>query len=347
LTAPPKRALVTGGSAGLGAASVGWLQANGYEVVVLDRDRPWTGKTPVKFIRCDLASRTELDDVLPDLTASGPYDLVLLNAGINATGKFEALDPRAHIDVLRVNAEAPMVIAAALLESNTCRSGAAMIFVSRRFRISPGIPERPAMRPPRMRWRSMPGACARYAKASKGVTDHRRVSRSLEAPIMPSGIRPKAPMTASGWTRTRPRASCCRDALAGKRNSIPGAGNRAFAVIGRLFPGRPKYVLHDGPPYANGNIHIGHALNKILKDLITRSFQMRGYDSNYVPGWDCHGLPIEWKIEEQYRAKGKNKDEVPVNEFRKECRDFAEHWIACRPRSSSASASRATSSRPT
>ncbi|MBZ9679828.1 MULTISPECIES: isoleucine--tRNA ligase [unclassified Mesorhizobium] len=92
--------------------------------------------------------------------------------------------------------------------------------------------------------------------------------------------------------------------------------------------GRTKYVLHDGPPYANGNIHIGHALNKILKDVITRSFQMRGYDSNYVPGWDCHGLPIEWKIEEQYRAKGKNKDEVPVNEFRQECREFAAHWIS-------------------
>lgn len=91
--------------------------------------------------------------------------------------------------------------------------------------------------------------------------------------------------------------------------------------------GRPLYVLHDGPPYANGNIHIGHALNKILKDIINRSFQMRGRDANYVPGWDCHGLPIEWKIEEQYRAKGRNKDEVPVNEFRKECRDFAAHWI--------------------
>ncbi|MGN8152446.1 isoleucine--tRNA ligase [Agrobacterium sp. 22094] len=91
--------------------------------------------------------------------------------------------------------------------------------------------------------------------------------------------------------------------------------------------GREKFVLHDGPPYANGNIHIGHALNKILKDVITRSFQMRGYDSNYVPGWDCHGLPIEWKIEEAYRAKGKNKDEVPINEFRKECRDFAAGWI--------------------
>jgi len=91
--------------------------------------------------------------------------------------------------------------------------------------------------------------------------------------------------------------------------------------------GRVKFVLHDGPPYANGNIHIGHALNKILKDVITRSFQMRGRDANYVPGWDCHGLPIEWKIEEKYREKGKNKDEVPVNEFRQECRDFAAHWI--------------------
>ncbi|MGQ0671910.1 MAG: isoleucine--tRNA ligase [Hyphomicrobium sp.] len=91
--------------------------------------------------------------------------------------------------------------------------------------------------------------------------------------------------------------------------------------------GRAKFVLHDGPPYANGNIHIGHALNKILKDLVVKSQQMLGHDSNYVPGWDCHGLPIEWKIEEQYRAKGKNKDEVPVNEFRRECREFAAKWL--------------------
>ncbi len=91
--------------------------------------------------------------------------------------------------------------------------------------------------------------------------------------------------------------------------------------------GRPKYVLHDGPPYANGHLHIGHALNKILKDIVTRSRQMQGFDSNYVAGWDCHGLPIEWKIEEQYREKGKNKDEVPINDFRRECRTFAEHWI--------------------
>ncbi len=91
--------------------------------------------------------------------------------------------------------------------------------------------------------------------------------------------------------------------------------------------GREKFILHDGPPYANGHLHIGHALNKILKDVITRSQQMMGADSNYVPGWDCHGLPIEWKIEEQYRAKGKDKDEVPIVEFRRECREFAEHWI--------------------
>src|SRR5437588_10837190 len=91
--------------------------------------------------------------------------------------------------------------------------------------------------------------------------------------------------------------------------------------------GKVKFVLHDGPPYANGHIHIGTALNKILKDVVTRSQQMLGYDSNYVPGWDCHGLPIEWKIEEEYRAKGKNKDAVPINEFRAECRAFAEHWL--------------------
>ena len=91
--------------------------------------------------------------------------------------------------------------------------------------------------------------------------------------------------------------------------------------------GRPKFVLHDGPPYANGNLHIGHALNKILKDLVSRTQQMLGKDSHYVPGWDCHGLPIEWKIEEQYRAKKMDKDQVPVSEFRKECRVFADHWI--------------------
>ncbi|MGV7030105.1 isoleucine--tRNA ligase [Methylobacterium symbioticum] len=91
--------------------------------------------------------------------------------------------------------------------------------------------------------------------------------------------------------------------------------------------GRPKFVLHDGPPYANGNIHIGTALNKILKDVVVRAMGALGYEANYVPGWDCHGLPIEWKVEEQYRAKGRNKDAVPVVEFRQECRAFAAQWL--------------------
>jgi isoleucyl-tRNA synthetase len=91
--------------------------------------------------------------------------------------------------------------------------------------------------------------------------------------------------------------------------------------------GRKPFTLHDGPPYANGHLHIGHALNKTIKDIIVRSHQMMGFDARYVPGWDCHGLPIEWKIEEQYRQKGKNKDDVPVIDFRQECRKFAEGWV--------------------
>ena len=96
--------------------------------------------------------------------------------------------------------------------------------------------------------------------------------------------------------------------------------------------GRPPFILHDGPPYANGHLHIGHALNKILKDVISRSQQMMGRDSNYVPGWDCHGLPIEWKIEaDNYRAKGKPKpdltDPQAMVAFRQECRAEADHWV--------------------
>ncbi|MDA9687874.1 isoleucine--tRNA ligase, partial [Candidatus Pelagibacter sp.] len=91
--------------------------------------------------------------------------------------------------------------------------------------------------------------------------------------------------------------------------------------------GKEKFVLHDGPPYANGNIHMGTALNKILKDIIVKFHQMSEKDSVYVPGWDCHGLPIEWKIEEQYKKNKKNKNEVPIIEFRKECRSFAQKWI--------------------
>lgn len=91
--------------------------------------------------------------------------------------------------------------------------------------------------------------------------------------------------------------------------------------------GRERFILHDGPPYANGDIHMGHAMNKVLKDIIVRSRTLMGYDAPYVPGWDCHGLPIEWKIEEAYRKKKQSKDEVPPSEFRAECRAYAQHWV--------------------
>ena len=100
-----------------------------------------------------------------------------------------------------------------------------------------------------------------------------------------------------------------------------------YEKLRKKSKGKEKFILHDGPPYANGNIHMGTALNKILKDIITKFHQMDGKDSVYVPGWDCHGLPIEWKIEEQYKKNKKNKNDVPIVEFRKECRDFANKWI--------------------
>jgi len=100
-----------------------------------------------------------------------------------------------------------------------------------------------------------------------------------------------------------------------------------YARQREVSAGREKFVLHDGPPYANGHLHIGTALNKILKDVVNRSQQMLGKDANYVPGWDCHGLPIEWQVEQNYRKAGKDKDDVPVVQFRQECRDFAAEWI--------------------
>ncbi len=103
-----------------------------------------------------------------------------------------------------------------------------------------------------------------------------------------------------------------------------------LGIYGRLREqrlGRERFILHDGPPYANGDIHMGHAMNKVLKDIIVRSQSLMGKDAPYVPGWDCHGLPIEWKVEEAYRAKKLNKDDVPVDQFRAECRAYAEKWV--------------------
>ena len=103
--------------------------------------------------------------------------------------------------------------------------------------------------------------------------------------------------------------------------------NNFYKKIRENSKGKEKFILHDGPPYANGNLHMGTALNKILKDVIVKSKQMSGFDAIYRPGWDCHGLPIEWKVEENYRNQGKNKEDVPINEFRNECRSFAKKWI--------------------
>jgi isoleucyl-tRNA synthetase len=100
-----------------------------------------------------------------------------------------------------------------------------------------------------------------------------------------------------------------------------------YGEVRKSRAGREKFILHDGPPYANGDIHIGHALNHVLKDMVVRTQTLLGKDAPYVPGWDCHGLPIEWKVEEQYRKKKLNKDEVPVREFRAECRAYAQHWV--------------------
>ncbi len=100
-----------------------------------------------------------------------------------------------------------------------------------------------------------------------------------------------------------------------------------YGTLRHMAKGRKKFVLHDGPPYANGNIHMGHAANKTLKDVVVKYKQMQGFDAPYVPGWDCHGLPIEWKIEEKYRDAGKSKDDTDALGFRAECREFAAHWV--------------------
>ena len=146
----------------------------------------------------------------------------------------------------------------------------------------------------------------------------------------------KADAVPAGGTIPR-RCSCPRRDFP-MRAGLPQKEPQLLAALGGDGPlqrhaqgaagaGAPLFVLHDGPPYANGDIHIGHALNKILKDFVVRSRSMLGYDVDYVPGWDCHGLPIEWKIEEEYRAKGRRKDEVAGPSSAQRCRDYAAHWI--------------------
>jgi len=106
------------------------------------------------------------------------------------------------------------------------------------------------------------------------------------------------------------------------------AQDKLYEQLRAARQGRERFILHDGPPYANGDLHMGHAMNKILKDIVVRSQSLLGKDAPYIPGWDCHGLPIEWKVEEQYRKKKLDKDEVPTAQFRAECRAYAEKWVA-------------------
>jgi len=226
-----KRALVSGGNAGLGAAAVSWLQTNGYDVVVLDRDPAWPGKTAVIYIRCDLASRSGLDTIMPELIAAGPYDLIFLNAGINATGRFESIDAQAHIDVIRVNTEAPMVITARLFETGAMRRGAAAVFVSSlsHFTGYPGAASYAASK----------DALAIYAKSMRAYAKRAGVTLTVAfpGPLKTDHAERHAPEGADASKRMDPAEAAMlvlADALAGRKTSIPGTANRAFAIIGRI-----------------------------------------------------------------------------------------------------------------
>lgn len=233
MTQSLKRALVTGGSAGLGAAAVNWLQANGYDVVVLDRDQPEGADNRVEFVVCDLASRTELDTVLPELIAAGPYDLIFLNAGINATGRFESIDARAHIDVIRINAEAPMVITARLFEAGALRRGGSAVFISSlsRFTGYPGAASYAASK----------DTLAIYAKSMRSFAKTQGITLTVAFPgaLKTDHAERHSPEGADASKRMQPGEAATlilTDALAGKKTSIPGPANRAFAMVGRLFP---------------------------------------------------------------------------------------------------------------
>jgi isoleucyl-tRNA synthetase len=151
--------------------------------------------------------------------------------------------------------------------------------------------------------------------------------------VTPAGAAPAATAAVPDYRNTvfLPRTAFPMKGDLPKREPATLADWEARNLWGRVranSAGRTPFVLHDGPPYANGHLHLGHALNKVLKDAINRAHQMAGFDAHFIPGWDCHGLPIEWKIEEEYRKSGRNKDEVPVLQFRAECRAYAEKWLA-------------------
>lgn len=235
-----KRALVTGGSAGLGAACVRWLQAHDFQVVSLDRNPPASsgngnisGTGAAHHIQCDLSDRAQLDSALGQILAEGPFDLVVLNAGISATGRFEAINLDAHLEVLRVNAEAPMVIAARLLEARALRPGAGMVFVSSlsHFTGYPGAASYGASK----------DALAVFAKGMRKAAKARDVSITVAfpGPLRTDHAEKHAPKGADASKRMDPdtAAQAILTATISRRKTvIPGLPNRVFAFFGRIAP---------------------------------------------------------------------------------------------------------------
>lgn len=229
-----KRALITGGSAGLGATFARRLRDNGYDVVSLDRDPPQAqGSTPFKHIQCDLSDRARLDAALEDITAGPPFDLVILNAGISATGRFEKISIADHLAVLRINTEAPMVIAARLLQAQALVPGSAMVMVSSlsHFTGYPGAASYAASK----------DALAVFAKGMRkaAMDAGASITVAFPGPLRTDHAERHAPQGSDASKRMDPELAAdliIKDALAGRKTSIPGVPNRLFAHLGRLFP---------------------------------------------------------------------------------------------------------------
>lgn len=232
-----KRALVTGGSAGLGLAFVRLLAAKGYDVLSLDRDKPAgvedASEAAVRHVGCDLSDRAQLDQALGGLVAAGPFDLVVLNAGINATGRFENIDLSSHLNVLRVNAEAPMIIAARMLEAGALKPGGAIGFIASlsHFTGYPGAASYAASK----------DALAVFATSIRKVARARNVTVTVAfpGPLRTNHAEQHAPKGADASKRMDPSEAAeviLADLAAGRKSSIPGRANRVIALAGRLAP---------------------------------------------------------------------------------------------------------------
>ena len=240
MSARPKRALVTGGSSGLGASIVRWLDDRDYDVVVLDRVQPGFERLVVEFIACDLRERDSVNRALPTLIAAGPYDIVVLNAGINATGRFETIDAQDHLDVLRANAEAPAIIAARLLEADACLAGGAMAFISSLSHFT-GYPGAAGYAASKDALAIYANSMRQYAK-SKAVT----ITVAFPGPLRTRHAELHSPEGADASKRMEPDLAAgiiMTDVLAGKASSIPGLSIRLFALAGRILPGPVTAVM--------------------------------------------------------------------------------------------------------